>query len=137
MRHLSNVSNNCVINLMEPRNLAIVFGPSVVRTSSETLESAVKDMKHQCRIVEAFVIHVSCLQIETVFLLCFIIILYSFQQYLFFFENKSLPQLNDTIEASTNSIAPTSEAQNTTLLLNNVAKIERKFLLYFSIYLLF
>lgn len=44
---------------MEPRNLAIVFGPSIVRTSSETLESAVKDMKHQCRIVEAFVLYVS------------------------------------------------------------------------------
>lgn len=44
---------------MEPKNLAIIFGPSIVRQSSETLESVVKDMKHQCRIVEALVTHVS------------------------------------------------------------------------------
>lgn len=43
---------------MEPKNLAIIFGPSVVRTSSETLETVVKDMKHQCRIVEALVSNV-------------------------------------------------------------------------------
>ena len=59
MRHLSLVSQNCHVNLMEPKNLAIIFGPSVVRTSNETLETVVKDMKHQCRIVEALVSHVS------------------------------------------------------------------------------
>lgn len=58
MRHLSRVSRNCHLNLMEPKNLAIIFGPSVVRTSNETLETVVKDMKHQCRIVEALVSHV-------------------------------------------------------------------------------
>jgi Rho GTPase-activating protein 21/23 len=58
MCHLNRVSSNCVINLMEPRNLAIVFGPSVVRTANETLETAVKDMKHQCQIVEALVSNV-------------------------------------------------------------------------------
>lgn len=59
MRHLFRVSQACHINLMEPKNLAIIFGPSVVRTSNETLETVVKDMKHQCRIVEALVSHVS------------------------------------------------------------------------------
>lgn len=44
---------------MEPKNLAIIFGPSVVRTCNETLETVVKDMKHQCRIVEALVSHVN------------------------------------------------------------------------------
>lgn len=44
---------------MEPKNLAIIFGPSVVRSGNETLEAVVKDMKHQCRIVEALVSHVS------------------------------------------------------------------------------
>lgn len=58
MRHLFRVSQNCHLNLMEPKNLAIIFGPSVVRTSNETLETVVKDMKHQCRIVEALVSHV-------------------------------------------------------------------------------
>lgn len=59
MQHLNRISQHCDLNKMEPRNLAIVFGPSVVRTSNETLETAVKDMKHQCRIVEALVSHVS------------------------------------------------------------------------------
>lgn len=59
MRHLCRVSHNCHLNLMEPKNLAIIFGPSVVRTCNETLETVVKDMKHQCRIVEALVSHVS------------------------------------------------------------------------------
>lgn len=63
MRHLNLVSRNCDTNLMEPKNLAIIFGPSVVRTSNETLETVVKDMKHQCRIVELFVSHVSFLNI--------------------------------------------------------------------------
>lgn len=59
MRHLYRISCNCEVNLMEPKNLAIVFGPSVVKSSTETLETAVKDMKHQCRIVEILVLHVS------------------------------------------------------------------------------
>lgn len=59
MQHLNRISQNCLVNLMEPRNLAIVFGPSVVRSANETLESAVKDMRHQCQIVEALVSHVS------------------------------------------------------------------------------
>ena len=59
MHHLFLVSQNRQINLMEPKNLAIIFGPSVVRSGNETLEAVVKDMKHQCRIVEALVSHVS------------------------------------------------------------------------------
>lgn len=59
MCHLNLISRNCDTNLMEPKNLAIIFGPSVVRTSNETLETVVKDMKHQCRIVEALVSNVS------------------------------------------------------------------------------
>lgn len=59
MCHLNLVSRNCDTNLMEPKNLAIIFGPSVVRTSNETLETVVKDMKHQCHIVAALVSHVS------------------------------------------------------------------------------
>lgn len=59
MCHLNLVSRNCDTNLMDPKNLAIIFGPSVVRTSNETLETVVKDMKHQCRIVETLVSNVS------------------------------------------------------------------------------
>lgn len=52
---------------MEPKNLAIIFGPSVVRSGNETLEDVVKDMKHQCRIVEALVSHVSIRRIFLIF----------------------------------------------------------------------
>lgn len=59
IRHLHRVSQNSLVNLMEPRNLAIVFGPSVIRSANETLATAVNDMRHQCQIVEALVSHVS------------------------------------------------------------------------------
>ena len=58
IRHLHRVSKNCEVNLMEPKNLAIIFGPSIIRTTNDTLEIAVKDMKHQCRIVELLVTQV-------------------------------------------------------------------------------
>lgn len=58
-RHLNRVSKNCEVNLMEPKNLAIIFGPSIIRTPNDTLDIAVKDMKHQCRIVELLLTHVS------------------------------------------------------------------------------
>lgn len=57
--HLNRVSKNCDVNLMEPKNLAIIFGPSIIRTPNDTLDIAVKDMKHQCRIVELLLTHVS------------------------------------------------------------------------------
>lgn len=59
IRHLCRVSDNCEVNRMEPKNLAIIFGPSIIRTPNDTLETAVKDMKHQCRIVELLVTQVS------------------------------------------------------------------------------
>ena len=40
---------------MEPKNLAIVFGPTVVRTSDENMVSMVKDMSDQCRIIETLI----------------------------------------------------------------------------------
>ncbi|XP_049312254.1 rho GTPase-activating protein 21 isoform X3 [Bactrocera dorsalis] len=109
IRHLSRVSKNCEVNLMEPKNLAIIFGPSIIRTPNDTLEIAVKDMKHQCRIVELLV-----------------------TQYDYFFENGPLPDLADitgnTPIASTSSCASgalhTQEDQ-TNMLLHNVSKIER------------
>lgn len=58
IKHLHRVSQNCLVNLMEPRNVAIVFGPSLIRSANETLATAVKDMRHQCQIVEALVSHV-------------------------------------------------------------------------------
>ena len=38
---------------MEIRNLAIVFGPTLVRTSDDNMVTMVTDMSQQCRIIES------------------------------------------------------------------------------------
>ena len=43
---------------MEARNLAIVFGPTLVRNGDDMV-TMVTDMSHQCRIVESLLCHVS------------------------------------------------------------------------------
>lgn len=100
MRHLYRVSENCAINLMDPKNIAIVFGPSVIRMSKQTLELAVKDMKHQCCIVEVLV-----------------------SQYQYFFENGPMPVISEVSSPTADSV---SSVPNTNLLLDNVAKLERE-----------
>ncbi|XP_058499663.1 rho GTPase-activating protein 21 isoform X2 [Solea solea] len=50
--HLKRVSDNCEKNKMEPRNLAIVFGPTLVRTSEDNMANMVNHMPDQCKIVE-------------------------------------------------------------------------------------
>ncbi|XP_056149672.1 rho GTPase-activating protein 21 [Lampris incognitus] len=50
--HLKRVSENCEMNKMEPRNLAIVFGPTLVRTSEDNMTNMVNHMPDQCKIVE-------------------------------------------------------------------------------------
>nr|XP_046265556.1 rho GTPase-activating protein 21 isoform X2 [Scatophagus argus] len=50
--HLKRVSDNCEKNKMEPRNLAIVFGPTLVRTSVDNMANMVNHMPDQCKIVE-------------------------------------------------------------------------------------
>lgn len=37
---------------MEPRNLAIVFGPTLIRTSEDNMANMVNHMPDQCKIVE-------------------------------------------------------------------------------------
>lgn len=45
---------------MEIRNLAIVFGPTLIRnTATEDMTSMVTDMSDQCRIIESVLRHVS------------------------------------------------------------------------------
>lgn len=53
------MASHSEVNKMEVHNLAIVFGPTLVRTVSESMVSMVKDMSDQCRIVESVVKHVS------------------------------------------------------------------------------
>ncbi|CAG9817323.1 unnamed protein product, partial [Phaedon cochleariae] len=55
--HLKRVSDNCQVNKMEAKNLAIVFGPTIVRPEGETMESMVSHMTNQCKIVETLVTH--------------------------------------------------------------------------------
>ena len=47
---------------MEPTNLAIVFGPTVVRTKEQTMVSLVENMSDQCKIIETLVkqVCISC-----------------------------------------------------------------------------
>jgi hypothetical protein len=100
IKHLNRVSQNSMGNLMEPRNLAIVFGPSIVRNLN--LETAVKHMKHQCCIVESLL-----------------------TQYNFFFENETVPILREKTQVEVES---SSEIPSAEFLLENVAKIEREYI---------
>ncbi|XP_057190850.1 rho GTPase-activating protein 21 isoform X1 [Triplophysa rosa] len=53
--HLKTVSENCDKNKMEPRNLAIVFGPTLVRTSEDNMTHMVTHMPDQYKIVETLI----------------------------------------------------------------------------------
>lgn len=44
---------------MEARNLAIVFGPTLVRSADDNMVTMVTDMSHQCRIVESLILQVT------------------------------------------------------------------------------
>ena len=56
--HLTRVIANCHLNKMELRNLAIVFGPTLVRTSDDNMLSMITDMAQQCRIIESILSNV-------------------------------------------------------------------------------
>ncbi|XP_053667758.1 uncharacterized protein LOC128718106 [Anopheles marshallii] len=101
MRHLHRVSTHNEVNLMDPRNLAIVFGPSVVRSANESLETAVKDMRHQCQIVEVLI-----------------------NYYQYFFEDGLLPSVDESKNGTGTVLDTGLEVPSTSLLLDNVAKIE-------------
>lgn len=44
---------------MDAKNLAIMFGPTLVRKKGDDTVSLVTDMSDQCRIVESIILHVS------------------------------------------------------------------------------
>lgn len=48
-----------LISQMEPRNLAIVFGPTLVRTSDDNMTHMVTHMPDQYKIVETLIQKVS------------------------------------------------------------------------------
>ncbi|KAK2536455.1 Arhgap21 [Columba guinea] len=53
--HLKTVAENSEKNKMEPRNLAIVFGPTLVRTSDDNMTHMVTHMPDQYKIVETLI----------------------------------------------------------------------------------
>jgi len=53
--HLSRVAAQSAVNKMEARNLAIVFGPTLIRPGDDSTVTMVTDMSHQCRIVETLI----------------------------------------------------------------------------------
>ncbi|VEN48332.1 unnamed protein product [Callosobruchus maculatus] len=55
--HLKRVADNCHMNRMEAKNLAIVFGPTIVRPEGENMETMVNHMTNQCKIVESLLTH--------------------------------------------------------------------------------
>ncbi|XP_068630097.1 rho GTPase-activating protein 23-like isoform X3 [Battus philenor] len=59
IQHLRNVVAHSAYNKMEARNLAIVFGPTLVRAASDDMLAMVNDMSSQCRIIESFLTHYS------------------------------------------------------------------------------
>ncbi|KAH0626801.1 hypothetical protein JD844_002023 [Phrynosoma platyrhinos] len=55
--HLKTVADHSEKNKMEPRNLALVFGPTLVRTSEDNMTDMVTHMPDRYRIVETLIQH--------------------------------------------------------------------------------
>ncbi|KAK3791351.1 hypothetical protein RRG08_012534 [Elysia crispata] len=55
--HLNKVASYGNINKMDAKNLAIMFGPTLVRKKEDDTVSLVTDMSDQCRIVESIILH--------------------------------------------------------------------------------
>uniref|UniRef100_A0A3P8TP14 Rho GTPase activating protein 23b n=1 Tax=Amphiprion percula TaxID=161767 RepID=A0A3P8TP14_AMPPE len=56
--HLKRVADHSEKNKMEPRNLALVFGPTLVRTSEDNMTDMVTHMPDRYKIVETLILHV-------------------------------------------------------------------------------
>ncbi|XP_074475492.1 rho GTPase-activating protein 23-like isoform X3 [Sebastes fasciatus] len=55
--HLKKVADHAEKNKMEPRNLALVFGPTLVRTSEDNMTDMVTHMPDRYKIVETLILH--------------------------------------------------------------------------------
>ncbi|KAE8744298.1 hypothetical protein FOCC_FOCC009021, partial [Frankliniella occidentalis] len=110
--HLKQVVDHSHTNKMEARNLAIVFGPTLVRAGDDNMVTMVTDMSSQCRIVETLISNVDW----------------------FFSEDDSeefsLPSsevANTSLNLSSSDAAATASSassQNQSLLLGNIHKVE-------------
>ncbi|XP_048035426.1 rho GTPase-activating protein 23 isoform X3 [Megalobrama amblycephala] len=55
--HLKTVADHSEKNKMEPRNLALVFGPTLVRTSEDNMTDMVTHMPDRYKITETLILH--------------------------------------------------------------------------------
>lgn len=55
--HFCKVIQNSDVNKMDLRNLSIVLGPGLVRTSDDNIVAMVTDMTHQSKIIESILAH--------------------------------------------------------------------------------
>ncbi|XP_054592320.2 rho GTPase-activating protein 23 isoform X3 [Nothobranchius furzeri] len=55
--HLKRVADHSEKNKMEPRNIALVFGPTLVRTSEDNMTDMVTHMPDRYKIVETLILH--------------------------------------------------------------------------------
>ncbi|XP_059180452.1 rho GTPase-activating protein 23-like isoform X2 [Centropristis striata] len=55
--HLKKVADHSESNKMEPRNIALVFGPTLVRTSEDNMTDMVTHMPDRYKIVETLILH--------------------------------------------------------------------------------
>ncbi|KAL0893638.1 hypothetical protein ABMA27_013802 [Loxostege sticticalis] len=101
IQHLRRVVAHSSANKMEARNLAIVFGPTLVRAASDDMLAMVNDMSSQCRIIESFLTHYDW----------------------YFEEEEGDPPVDPPPPAEELSPAP---APSRDLLIHNVKKIEGK-----------
>lgn len=53
--HLSEITKHSDVNKMECRNLALMFGPSIVRPSDDNMATMVTHMSDQCKIIETLI----------------------------------------------------------------------------------
>ncbi|KAG8176588.1 hypothetical protein JTE90_024249 [Oedothorax gibbosus] len=61
MYHLKRVVEHSGTNKMEARNLAIVFGPTLVRSTDNNMVAMVTDMPQQCYLIESMIVYVEWL----------------------------------------------------------------------------
>ncbi|KAK5645164.1 hypothetical protein RI129_006464 [Pyrocoelia pectoralis] len=102
MLHLKKVTDNSEINKMEGRNLAIVFGPTLIRAVQDDMATLVNDMTHNYKIVESLICYAD-----------------------WFFSEESTSSLNLTTSLPVDSLNNELDvASNRALLLDNISKVE-------------
>ncbi|XP_052258523.1 uncharacterized protein LOC127863158 isoform X3 [Dreissena polymorpha] len=56
-RHLNRVAQYADVNRMQAKNLAIVFGPTLIRKADDNMVAMVTDMSDHCKIIESIILH--------------------------------------------------------------------------------